>query len=408
MKVKLKRLLKWTIIVVVSIVSVVVLIVAVLNWRAARSLEAKLRPLREAGKPLSIQELQRPQVPDEQNAAKAIEPFQDVIDRHERLLAQANAESKLDDPYLQASAAVARTMEDEYPGLNQSLRNIGKLADYQIGCDYTQPPTEFMQDYMRHSGTIRGITRVLSSHGYLSLDDGEVDEAARDAIAIVNWSRHAAREPLLVGYMVEIAVRGVGWELGSRCFYAGGMSPEVRTELVKTLVDEEPLIDDFIHALDSERAFGFSSYNALPGPVSWLLNLSGDQENYLYIMAGYQQLAQQPSGLAPPAPGPSYGHISTLMVPALDAAFVTLRRTQAQSRVIQILARWQDLSASPDASLDDLKLPRSVTIDPFNGLAMKLVPAGDCVSVYSVGKNLVDDHGSVTDQQDIGVAPPVE
>ena len=61
-----------------------------------------------------------------------------------------------------------------------------------------------------------------------------------------------------------------------------------------------------------------------------------------------------------------------------------------------------------EPALADLGLPADVTTDPFNDepLHIRKLPTGWLI--YSVGADLKDDGGDLTDYHDVGVGPPPE
>ncbi len=399
---RIKKLLRWTMIGMLSIVAAVVLIVAFLNWRAARQVNARLAPLREAGKPLSIQDLQPPPVPDDQNAAKAIEQWKDAFGQFNQQLAEATVATQTQEQEEAGSITVARSIASEFPDLTKNLREASRLPEYQPDHDYSLAPTAFMEGVLKHQGPPRTGARILYGHGLMSIADGKTDEAMRDAIAILAWSKHIAEQPLLIHYLISSALFEQALDLASRSLYVGDASPEVLAEFLVLLDDDTSLVTEFSKTMDTERAFGISSFDSFP--LARFQFMLGQLAAYLDTVGEIKALIEQPTGIAPPNPTTSSG-FAALAWPAVGSALAVMRRNQAKSRAVRVLAAWQADGRNTNAALEDLGLPESVIVDPFDGSKMKWQVIGDTIAVYSVGVDLVDDGGSIEDARDIGVHP---
>jgi hypothetical protein len=389
-----------------SVISIMILVLAFLTWRESRLLEARLVPLREAGKPLSIQDLATLPIPDQQNAAKALEPLKDAFDKFNQQFVKATAKWETVEQYESASVEVARSIDNAFPQLNAELRAACGLTDFQPDCDFSRGPSVLLEDVTEYLGSARTPARILYGHGLMSLADGNTDGAMRDAIAMLRWSEHIAQEPLLVNYLVSAAVFSHATELVARSLYAGDASPAVRSELLSVFndtADDATLLENFSRTIDSERAFGISSLDSFHYVSRFQLML-GAVSAYLDAVAEFDSIARKPFGLAPERPT-TEGVFASLVWPGVPTAVTTVRRSQALSRAVRILAAWQDHGADVNAKLDDLGLPELVTIDPFDGTKMKLKVIGETIAVYSVDLNLVDDNGTLTDGKDLGIAP---
>ena len=387
-----EKILKRAVIVLLSVASVLVLIVAFLNWRASRKVEARLAPLREAGKPITIEDIQPSSIPDEQNAAKAVEPYSEAIESFDRQMAEATRSRETDLQGIAGYILVTKRVAKEFPKLNDALRSAAVLPVYQPHLDYSLDPSSFMEQVPNQPVSLRTIVRALYGHGLMSLAEGKPDEAAEDAIAILNWTQLTAKQPLIVNQLVSTACYSQGVKLAAQCLYADDISPEKGASLIHTCSNESAMLANHSIAIDTERAFGIASFDSFPGSRRmWLL---GELAAYLDVMAEFQSIAEHPTGLAPNEPNtPSI--FASLTRPAMQQSIVALRRQQALSRAIRVLAASQDANDTAPASL----------IDPFDGSEMRVKPVGDSIAVYSVGADLVDDGGSIEDGRDIGIAP---
>ncbi len=401
--IRLKKLVKRTAISLLLVISVMILIVAFATWRAAREVEARLAPLRESGKPISIQDLKPSPVPAAQNAAKVVQHYDDPLRKFDRLSAEAIAqiETETETQRNAATIRVAKSVAQEFPELNDALRAASELPAYQLDLNDLGEPSAMADQLINPIVSPRTIVRALYAHGLMSLAAGDTDEALRDAIAILNWSQHVARQPLLVSHLIATACYAQGIELAAKCLDAGDASPALRTAFLAICADESSMRANFADSLDSERAFGISSFDSLPfSRFQWML---GELVLYLDAIHDFESFADAPTGIAREGPTTS-STFAGLIWPSLKQGFLALRRQQALSRAIRILAAWQAAGSDRGATLADLDLPASVVTDPYTGLPMKMQVAADTITLYSVGKDMLDDGGSIAEGRDIGIA----
>lgn len=361
-----------------------------------------MAPLLDAGKPISLTDLQPKPVSDEDNAAKVVEGQAESLRTFDGYLAQAqrDTEDESETEQTQATIQVARRVSQEFPNLNQTLRAASKLPAYQIDVDYTSDPTSLVDRMCNLEVSPRTIVRALYGHGLMSLADGKSDEAIQDAIAILNWSRHVAAQPLLINHLIATACYGIGIDLSTRCLMADGVTPNDRVALLNSLSSESMMRDHFDRAFDTERAFGVSSFASFPG--SRFKYMLGELGAFLDAFAEFESFARQPTGLAPKQPA-EQSLFSDLSWLAQRQALVAFRRNQALTRAVRILAAWKATGQKAEVNLSDLDLPEPVTTDPFTGSPMRFKVSGNAIVVYSVGENLIDDNGEIVNGSDTGI-----
>jgi hypothetical protein len=399
---KFKRLLKRTAIVTASILGIALLILAVINWRQARALEARLAPLRDAGRPTSILDLQPSPVSDDKNAYAALQPLKPKLNDFADRLHQATRNAETEQDRRTAKLEAMGKIVQENPNLIAQLRELSELPHYQLPLDYDTAPSSLTEQLLPHLGPSRNVARLLEAHAAMSLSGGKPDEAARDAVAIYRWGELVSSHPMLVSGLMSMAIREIALQTTADVLYAGGTSEPVRKSLLSTVADETKIIDGYVRTLDTERAFGLSSFNSLSGLATRFLN---DRIQYVEMIQAFQQAARQPSGTTVEPPNSSAGPLVALVEPAMEAGLETLRRLQAKIRAIEILAAWQRQGADPAMSIEDLNVSPNATTDPFDGSKMKVQPAGETLVVYSVGFNQTDDGGAIASSEDAGIAP---
>ena len=102
------------------------------------------------------------------------------------------------------------------------------------------------------------------------------------------------------------------------------------------------------------------------------------------------------------------GILGDLLAPALGAAVTAHNRNLAMIRSLRIagaFAMYRQQHGSEASEMDELALPKEVTIDPFSGESLKLKHIRDNWVIYSVMQNGIDDGGDFKDQKDYGLAP---
>jgi hypothetical protein len=189
-----------------------------------------------------------------------------------------------------------------------------------------------------------------------------------------------------------------------------------------TAIEQELALLDmperFRQTLRSERGFGLQSFHDLAVGVMaptvrlmpWFKN---DMCDYLDVMAECIQSASLPNSEWNSVNGPlrsrQLGPLVGSIPPALQQSHDAMVRIQAQLRslrVLNALLQREQTGGTGEPTLAELGLPPEVTTDPFNDKPLQLKKLQAGWLVYSVGTNLEDDGGDLTDNLDVGVGPP--
>jgi hypothetical protein len=251
----------------------------------------------------------------------------------------------------------------------------------------------------------------------MCLNDGKQVEALDACIAMFQLIRHFDRRPLLTGYLVNLAVRGVAVHAANSVLRAGPLPPERRSRLEAELAHPVPRLQSVI---ESERAYGMGEFRELPIAGSAYLRTpmgKRDMADYLELLDGIEKRAQTPySEVHAWIDSLQLGPLAQLMVPAMQASYEAETRLTAQLRCLQILnVLTQRVSDNPDSSpnLTDLGLPAEAITDPYAGKQLILRHEPNGWLIYSVGQNGKDDGGRIHDSApggylDVGLGPPTE
>ena len=408
----LKKILKWTGIVLGSLIAVLLIGNAVFVWRSGAVLESRLQAIRDAGDPVCLADLARDPIPPEDNAAVYYRRAKEDIEAiSQELLAVQTSDSPISREDLQT---IEQAMS-AYPDVISVVERAGGCSDYYRDTDYGVTFNEFLNGSIEHVGYYRSISRYLRERCLLLTAKGDRDEALRASIFNFQLARHLDREPAIVSHLVAIAVRGIGVGTANRVLRSGPVADSARGALDAELARHD-LTESYRHALITERAIGLTAFNELnlgrywPARGYW----NNAKIYYLDVMDSQLALASQPYHqvlqAGPPEVAGSmspWNALADSVLPAVHAAREATERTRAVIRCLRTLNAITRLEQQgvEVTGLADLKLPEEETTDPFTGkpLLMKKLPDGWVI--YSVGNALKDDGGKVDDWSDFGLGP---
>ncbi len=410
-------ILKWTGIVGAAGVAILLVVLAYLVWSTDQRLESQLAALRAAGEPLSWSELAAKPIPPEKNAAvllrraesdleaifKELGPIWDRPDRFDRPLSAEEQKS--------VNAAF-----DAYPKVMPLLEQAAACEEYDREVDYAA-----MASDMERTSKHRVVARVLYVRVYYLLSKKQYEEALRDSILLMRLTRHFEREPMMVGYLVAVACKGMAQQAAHDVLQAGPVSKELRKELDAELARQDNL-DGYRWAMQTERIYGLQQYAAIPARNVWPIRAmwNYDESKYLWAMdeslksvsLSYADVNATRQRMAAGLQS-RFCNLAKLVFPALQAACDAALRTRAQARCLRVINALQaHVAPGSDTvpKLAELGLPAEATTDPFTGkpLVVKKLPVGWLV--YSVGEDLEDNGGDIDSSRskpkDYGFGPP--
>lgn len=415
MKIFSKKALKRIGIVAGAFLAILLIANAIWVWRTGSRLEKKLAALRAEGEPLSLADLAH-DLPPEQNAAVLLRRARSDLEAINKELTDVYDSEGYDDGRLsEAELKTIRSTLETYPKVIPLLEQAAACEDYDPQLDYTVGPAAFLAGQVDHLSHPRTVARVLRARVPLLLADGEREEAIRNCILMFRLSRHFERQPMIVGYLVSLACRGIAVEGANLVLRAGPLSDDSRESLEAELALHDGA-EAYRWALTTERAYGLESFRTMPARNFWLVGraLWNDAEcYYLDMIDRHLAAASRPYPDVVAATPPTAQHrvgfrvLTDLVEPAIVVGREAMERTRAWIRCLRVLNAVQDRveQGVAEPKLSDLGLPAAATTDPFTGkpLHLKKTPRGWLV--YSVGKDLKDDGGQVNEAQDVGVAP---
>lgn len=428
---KFWRVLKFAALGLLGAVGASLIWLAVANAAANGRLEKKLDELKAAGQPLSLAELAHKPIAPDANAATYLRRARDELNAiQDALLAAEDALAEKDAAayaaYIngrpnESMRQVAATAFEAHPHVMELLDTAAACADYDSQLNFDTDAQAFTEQLIEHVGDTRMAIRVLDRRVLWLLAEGRTEEAMRTCLVMHRLCRHFDREPMLVSYLVSLAVRGVASHATYLVLCSGPIGDAAHDALEKELARYDA-VAACRQALVTERAFGLQWFGEMAD--DWRLGFARfpsfkqDQCDYLEWMETVMRGLSRPYGdhetrVEATAIAMRVGTFTELIVPAIRPTTEATARTQAQVRAVRILnalGRREPSPAAGEPALAGLGLPREVLVDPYNGEQMHVKKRPDGWLVYSVGRNLQDDGGRVgswpdSAYEDVGWGP---
>lgn len=430
-----KRRWKQIAIAAVTIVAIALIANALMIWRTNSRLQARIDALRAAGDPATIADLAPEPIPPNENAAYHLEQLAPKLDEFAKAHARFLDKTPLGNAYDAAldrgeyasreQLGAIRQILDQFPEIESGLVAAAACDRYGSLLDFSADHQQLLQEIIDDRTTrIRTLARFVNWRMEVLVQEGRADEAVQLGIQLLKVARLYNGEPLLINYLVGVAIRGIACHALYEAVSAGNVS----LETLAALDQELALLDDpqeLARVLTTEQAFAISITNeagivpAQQISPTWL-KLVGWPMKSIYI----NSLGVFDDQLALPGDewfeicdhfsldgtwdGSNHGTLGALLAPALGAAYVAHSRNLANirsTRIASALARYRQEHGREASGLDELALAKKATMDPFTGEPLKLKHTPDGWVIYSVAQNGVDDGGEFKDQKDYGLAP---
>ena len=383
------------------------------NTTGASSISNKLAAITQAGQPVTAKELDDwyAAPPDADNAAA--------------LYAQAFAALTPDDP--RTPAFLSR---------NQKALQLLLQAAERKSCRYPVDLSAGFSTTFPHLANIKKCASLLEAEAVAQAGRGRTDQASKAVLASLRLARSLENEPVLISQLVRFAAErsalsGLEQALTRKPFEAdqllslqaalrdaGGLEPFARA-----LAGERCSIIAAFQALPEEQVkvlFGttarYSDYQKTP---TWQEDFNFALDYYASLLAAAEK--SLPGAFASVADTEARMEgartkgllISVGMLPGIRGIFAKPGDTTARVRAAQAALAVERYRLKPDnglpASLDGLvpEFLEAVPADPFDGKPLRYEKlAGGGYVVYSVGKDLQDDHGASAPAGGKDAAPP--
>lgn len=387
---------------------------AVRSWQAASAFESRLTRLREAGEPLTLDQLQREPLAKDDNALTRIRRTQPATDElSQRLLEyQSSDEFRLlrpNDEQLQMLRQVLAEHKETFELYARAAGCSRLQSDWRIGAQ----PSASLNSHLEETSLTRAMFRNWSTRAGLLLADGETEEALQQGLQMSSLSRSIEHQPLILAYLVALACRSTSLDVIAAVLERGSLTDQQRQQIDAALAACES-VEGFKQALASERIYGLASFRTeifggtLGSVFLWKFKL--DACNYLDLVDEMTVWTESPRHRIDDSlktlQSQSFGPLTSLVIPAFIQVRTAHDRTLARVRCVRLLNALQlQHPGGISAAADEVELSKSTETpdDPFTGASLKVAVAEDAVAVYSAGTNGTDDGGKLDDQSDIGV-----
>jgi hypothetical protein len=409
------------------LVGILLLANASYSWWIGRQLEQRLAALRAAGEPTSFAELAPEPIPLEQDAAAQLAqlaPELEAFSKEHGLFFKSPLSDSYDERCDQGLGPTPEQLDAireilaNYDDLLQGLHRAVACPGYASQIDYSVGYPQMMEVLLQPSSDVRTAARFLRWWITVQLADGQVDEAFRTGLMILQLARIHKEEPALVNGLVAIAVRRVGIEGINLALRAGPVSTELRQQLDQDLERQDDP-QRIVHLFKTERPLNLSAAQGMFAEAWWLpwigkgvqLDMLEFYDRLLPVMAQPWHLSNLKIGQLEKMAShhtPMSGTLNTLMLPALEAGLVAVSRDVAfirSLRIMNAITAYTQREGKPPTGLEALELPAASTIDPFSGKPLKLKQTEHGWVVYTVYQNRTDEGGDFKGQTDWGLAP---
>ncbi len=407
------------------VLALVPLIVYVVAWNtSAARLAAEMQRLQKAGEHLKLSELVPTVGEDEDNAATVYEQAFNIQPKNAGDSSWGDAQH-----WTPAEAAASRTLVAENKDYYDTLEEASRIPKCVFEKAWDAGPNIEFQEYAR----FREAARRLATRAEVQRTSGHLDDAAGSCLTSLRIADHSEQSPILIGYLVSIAIQGITLDELERVFSSGDPSPAACRALYDQL-GRRTRFDAYSAAMKGERAWGLSAFDFAErrgsmsglqgdqGGATWLMDLyplvgkplwNQDKIYYLQISQRNIDAIAKPYGEAMKELSggdeaisalPSYSSLMTRMLtPTFSRSLWSAYRAVAYARAAQIAAAakaYKGTHGRYPASLEELaadgwRLP----LDPFANKPYSYRREGGGIAVWSIGPDMVDNRGVDWDPQ---------
>jgi hypothetical protein len=184
----------------------------------ATAVEEQLQQLRNAGIPTTFEELNIPEIPDEQNGAllfrQAFELKDILAEKYQDEWQYMPHEGTV--PWEEVPAEARKQVTDlvlhdpDFARLYQLIQKASLMkCCFLTKEDYQQGPASISAALMDHLSKLRGCVRILVTKAKLEAENGEIDKALSTILANFRTPKSLSSEPFLLPLIVRIAMDGI-------------------------------------------------------------------------------------------------------------------------------------------------------------------------------------------------------
>jgi len=415
-----KRWVKRGLFALLILFVVVAILHQVWNYRAGKALQRELDAIRAAGDPLTLDELWPPEIePKSENAAFIYQQAFDLLDKcgFDQLHTLLQEAAALANPADWSEEATARVRE-MLATCSKPLELVRRAAHMER-CRFEPDRTSATMVSLDDLDDLRQVSRLLRWSALLRLRDDDADGALEDTHTAFLVSQSLANEPVIISFMVRLALIGQSIETADSVLSQGEPQPETCRALLQELTAaRDSLRSDLLSAFKGERVVARRSLQAMPGAFCrwrWLAGpiVRSIESGVLKEMRPLMALAEEPCPEARAEmdrlkrsadelekrrfknPGAVLGR---MLVPVFVRIKEDETKGEARIALAQVALALKLYKAEHGKYPDSLEalapeFLERVPLDPFTAKALIYARDGEGFFVYSVGRNGADDDG---------------
>jgi hypothetical protein len=319
--------------------------------------------------------------------------------------------------------AEVRELLKKYDGTFQAIFEAARQSGH---CSFPVQFEDGLKARLDHVNALRNVARLVKLQLRVRAGDGDIQGAMQSLSALVAAADAVNNEPVLVEYLVSLALSG--YALGESLFLLNECSlSDDQLLQMQSLLSRLDARAGLTPAIYGERAQGYYAFHH-PGlilDIPALVKFDGqlmqpvDCQTYLEWSRDLIDYSREDFPLAldhaeqfdarvqtlMKQPIERFWHVTTLLLfPAVPTVFKACGKSMAYQEITlaAIAAERHRLkNGSFPRSIEELTpefLPE-VPLDPFDGKAIRLLHRDDQLVIYSVGVNRVDDGGTQAPQK---------
>ena len=426
-----KRWVKRALLAFLVLLIVAVVVHQVWSYRARNALQRELDAIRAAGDPLTLEELWPPEIdPPSENAALVYQEAFDLLKKcgFDQFHASLQEAAALADPadWSEEATATVREMLEKCSEPLELLRQAAYMERCRFEPDRASPspvPLEHLND-------MRQVSRLLRWSALLRLRDGDVDGALEDSRTGLLVSQVLASEPVLLPFLVRLAVVSQSLDSAETILSEHQPGPEICRAFIQDLKTAgDSLGRDLSWAFKGERVVTRRSLQTMPVASPALRWLAGGllpkielgilkqlgplvevaETPYPEARAEMDRLRAEAYGLGKRKfriGGEAMGEVlGSVLAPPMVR--VKEEETKAEARIalaqlaFALTLYKAEHGTYPEAL--DVVAPDfldQVPLDPFTARPLKYAQDDEGFFLYSVGLNGVDDEGLTEFEQE--------
>ncbi|MCH5373189.1 MAG: hypothetical protein JJ992_04390, partial [Planctomycetes bacterium] len=156
------KILKWTGIVLGSLIAVLLVTNAVFVWRSSAALEKRLQAIRDAGEPLSLSDLVPEPIPPEEDAAVYYRRVKDDLEAIGReLQAVRTSDAWPDGPLSPEDLQTIDRAMSAYPEVISNIQKAADCEDFSSGTRQGATLAEYQSGLLDDVQSYRAVSRYL-------------------------------------------------------------------------------------------------------------------------------------------------------------------------------------------------------------------------------------------------------